>query len=126
MFYWLLLSRTRSLRALFLFARQASAQAPWRRRLARWAALRSRTQSQAAAIADSYYELAQRDVERRMVTTLRNAGVEVRRMTKEDYLVWLQLAQQTAWFEYTKINPRSQELLMTMVRTFLDSMGDAK
>ena len=81
---------------------------------------------EAAAIADSYYDLAQRDVERRMVTTLRNAGVEVRRMTKEDYLVWLQLAQQTAWLEYTKINPRSQELLMTLVRTYLDDMGDAK
>jgi hypothetical protein len=53
-------------------------------------------------------------------------GVEVRRMTKEDYLDWLQLAQQTAWLEYTKINPRSQELLMTLVRTFLDSMGDVK
>jgi TRAP-type transport system periplasmic protein len=81
---------------------------------------------EAAAIADSYYDLAQRDVERRMVATLRNAGVEVRRMTKEDYLVWLQLAQQTAWLEYTKINPRSQELLMTLVRTYLDDVGDAK
>ena len=81
---------------------------------------------EAAAIADLYYELAQRDVERRMVTTLRNAGVEVRQMTKEDYLDWLQLAQQSAWFEYTKINPRSQELLMTLVRTYLDNIGDAK
>ena len=81
---------------------------------------------EAAAIADSYYELAQRDVERRLVTTLRNAGVEVRQMSKEDYLVWLQLAQQSAWSEYTKINPRSHELLMTLVRTYLDSIGDAK
>ena len=31
-------------------------------------------------------------------------------MSKEDYLAWLQLAQQTAWLEYTKINPRAQRV----------------
>jgi hypothetical protein len=61
-----------------------------------------------------------------MVTTLRNAGVAVRRMTREDYLAWLQLAQQTAWLEYMKINPRSRELLMALVRNFLESVDDAK
>jgi TRAP-type transport system periplasmic protein len=81
---------------------------------------------EAAAISDSYYEGAQRDLERRMVATLRNAGVSVRRMTTEDYFAWLQLAQQTAWLEYTKINPRAKELLVTLVRTLLESVDDAK
>lgn len=80
----------------------------------------------AAAIADSYYESAQRDIERRMAATLRKAGVTVRRMTKDDYSTWLQLAQETAWLEYTKINPRARELLVTLVRTFLESADDAK
>jgi hypothetical protein len=61
-----------------------------------------------------------------MTATLRNAGVSVRRMTTEDYSAWLQLAQQTAWLEYTKINPRAKELLVTLVRTLLESVDDAK
>jgi TRAP-type C4-dicarboxylate transport system substrate-binding protein len=81
---------------------------------------------EAAAIADTYYEAAQRDVERRLVATLRAAGVSVRRMTKEDYTAWLTLAQQTAWLEYMKINPRAHELLIALVRNFLDSVEDTK
>ena len=58
---------------------------------------------EAAALSDAFYETAQRDIERRLVTTLRNAGVAVRQMTREDYLAWLQLAQKTAWADYTRI-----------------------
>jgi TRAP-type C4-dicarboxylate transport system substrate-binding protein len=75
----------------------------------------------AAAVADSYYEAAQRDVERRLVTTLKAAGVSVRSMSREDYLAWMKLAQQTAWLEYTRINPLAQELLIGLVRNFLAS-----
>jgi TRAP-type C4-dicarboxylate transport system substrate-binding protein len=81
---------------------------------------------EAAAIADTFYESAQRDVERRMVATLRDAGVTVRRMTKDDYTGWLQLAQRTAWLEYTRINPRAQELLFTLVRTILEGVEESK
>jgi hypothetical protein len=66
----------------------------------------------------------QRDLERRVVAALRNAGVIIRRMSKEDYLVWLWLAQNTAWVEYTKINPRAQELLVASVRTLLLKFAD--
>jgi hypothetical protein len=45
-------------------------------------------------------------------------------MTQEDFVSWLQLAQQTAWLEYTKINPRAQQLLVTTVRTFLVKLAD--
>ena len=61
-----------------------------------------------------------------MVTTLRNAGVSVRPMTKEDYTAWMKLAQQTAWLEYMKSNPRAHELLIALVRNFLESMDDTK
>jgi|RhiMethySRZTD1v2_1073278.scaffolds.fasta_scaffold25128_6 TRAP-type transport system periplasmic protein len=76
---------------------------------------------EAAAVADSYYEAAQRDVERRLVTTLKAAGVSVRSMSREDYLAWMKLAQRTAWVEYTRINPLAQELLIGLVRNFLAS-----
>jgi TRAP-type C4-dicarboxylate transport system substrate-binding protein len=81
---------------------------------------------EAAALTDSHYEQVQRDVERRLVTTLRGAGVQVRQMTPEEYLAWLQLAQRTAWIEYLKINPRSRDMLMALVRNFLESVDGAK
>lgn len=57
---------------------------------------------EAAAISDLYFDAGQRDVERRMVTTLRSAGVTISRM---------------------KINPRAQELLLTTIRTHLEKLG---
>jgi len=80
----------------------------------------------AAAVADQYYESEQGNVERRTITTLQKAGVSVHRMTKEEYLAWLQAAQQTAWMEYTKVNPRARELLVALVRTFLDDVAEVK
>ena len=47
---------------------------------------------EAAAISDAYFETVERDLERRVVKTLRNAGVTIHRMTKEDFVSWLQLA----------------------------------
>jgi len=78
----------------------------------------------AAAVSDAYFETVERDLERRVVTTLRNAGVTIHRMSKEDFVSWLQLAQETAWLEYTRINPRAQQLLVTTVRTFLVKLAD--
>ena len=75
---------------------------------------------EAATISNAYFESIQRDVERRMIATLTSAGGNIHRMTSEDFLTWLQLAQRTAWLEYTKTNPRAQELLMTTVQRFLE------
>src|SRR5215831_10062762 len=78
----------------------------------------------AAAISDAYFETVERDLERRMVTALRSSGVTIRSMSRADYIAWLQLAQRTAWVEYTRINPRAQELLIKTVRTFLIRLSD--
>jgi TRAP-type C4-dicarboxylate transport system substrate-binding protein len=78
----------------------------------------------AAAISDAYFAAVERDLERRMAATLRSAGVTIRSMSKADYVAWLELAQRTAWAEYTRINPRAQELLFKTVRTFLVRLGD--
>ncbi len=79
---------------------------------------------EAAAISDTYYAWAQRDVEQRMVTAARKAGVSVRRMTRQDYLAWLEVAQQTAWLEYTKVSPRAQELLVALLHNILQNVDD--
>ena len=78
---------------------------------------------EAATISDAYFETIQRDVERRMVATLTRAGGTVHRMTSENFLTWLQLAQKTAWLEYTKTNPRAQELLVTTVQKLMERFG---
>ena len=90
--------------------------------LATWNGLSNEQQNaieEAAEISDQYFEAIQRDVERRVVVTMNNSGGRVHRMTKENFLSWLQLAQGTAWLEYTKTNPRAQELLVTTVQQIL-------
>jgi TRAP-type C4-dicarboxylate transport system substrate-binding protein len=78
----------------------------------------------AASISDAYFNSIERDLEQQTVTTLRSAGVSIRSMSREDYIAWLELAQRTAWVEYTRINPRSQKLLLKTVRTFLERLAD--
>jgi len=79
---------------------------------------------EAAAISDAYFETVERDLTGRMEKTLRSSGVAIWRMSNEDYAAWLRLAQQTAWREYAKINPRAKELLFNTVRTYLVRLGD--
>lgn len=79
---------------------------------------------QAATIADTYFETVERDLEGRAASALQKAGVTTVRMSAEDYLAWLELAQRTAWHKYTDINPRAQELLFSTVRIFLGQFGE--
>lgn len=79
---------------------------------------------EAAAISDAYFEMVERDLTRRMERALRNRGVAIWRMSNEDYVAWLRLAQQTAWSAYAKTNPRAQELLFSTARTLLVRLGD--
>ena len=81
---------------------------------------------EAAAITDRYYESEQVDIEGRTISALRSAGVSVRQLTKEEYLAWLQAAQQTAWLEYTKLNSKASDLLFDLLRTFLDNVDGVK
>jgi TRAP-type transport system periplasmic protein len=79
---------------------------------------------QAATIADTYFETVERDLEARMASALQKAGVTTARMSDQDYLAWLALAQRTAWHKYTDINPRTQDLLFATVRIFLGQFGE--
>jgi TRAP-type C4-dicarboxylate transport system substrate-binding protein len=78
---------------------------------------------QSADISDAYFDALQRDAERRVVTTLIGVGGAVHRMTKEDFLNWLELAQRTAWVGYTKRNPQAQALLLTTLQKILEKFG---
>jgi TRAP-type C4-dicarboxylate transport system substrate-binding protein len=94
--------------------------------LATWRRLMPEQQAaveEAAELSEVYFEAVQRNSERQLIATLRKAGVAIRRMSKEEYLEWLQLAQRTAWLEYTKINPRARELLVDTVRAVLEGLG---
>jgi TRAP-type C4-dicarboxylate transport system substrate-binding protein len=78
----------------------------------------------AAAISDAYFEASERGLERQVGMMLERAGVFVHRMTTDDYVSWVQLAQRTAWLEYTNLNPRARDLLLTTVRTYLVRLTD--
>ena len=78
---------------------------------------------QSADISDAYFDALQRDAERRVATTLIGVGGAVHRMTRQDFLNWLELAQRTAWLQYTKRNPRAQTLLLTTLQKILEKFG---
>ncbi|MET0194126.1 MAG: TRAP transporter substrate-binding protein DctP [Hyphomicrobiaceae bacterium] len=95
--------------------------------LAAWNKLNPQQQKvfeEAAAISDAYFDATQRDLARRMERTLQRGGAAIRRMSNEDYLAWLVLAQKTAWAEYATINPRAKELLLETMRTVLLARSD--
>jgi TRAP-type transport system periplasmic protein len=95
--------------------------------LAAWKKLNPQQQAvfeEAAAISDAYFDATQRDLARRMERTLRRSGMAIWRMSHDDYLAWLALAQKTAWAEYATINPRAKELLLETVRTVLAAHSD--
>jgi TRAP-type transport system periplasmic protein len=94
--------------------------------LASWNALTGEQRTafaEAADISDVYFEALQRDAERRVTRTLSATGGTVHQMAKKDFENWLQLAQRTAWVEYTKTNPRAQELLISTVQKLLGEFG---
>ena len=94
--------------------------------LAAWRKLTPQQQNafeEAAAIADAYFDATER-TDGRMERTLRRSGMAIWRMSHDEYLDWLQLAQQTAWVQYATINPRAKELLLATVRTVLIGRSD--
>lgn len=73
----------------------------------------------AAEISEEYFAAAQRDAEKRFVEVFTKAGARPRMFTREDYLAWLSLAQQTAWAEYLAISPEAKSMLYDTIATIL-------
>ena len=78
---------------------------------------------QAATIADTYFETVERDLEGRVASALQKAGVTAARMSTEDYLAWLALAQRTAWTDYVKTSTASKNLINTTMRVILSELA---
>jgi TRAP-type C4-dicarboxylate transport system substrate-binding protein len=75
----------------------------------------------AAEISEDYFAASQRDAERRFVEVFTKAGAKHRQFTREDYLAWLNVAQQTAWAEYLKISPTARTMLYETIKTILEN-----
>lgn len=73
----------------------------------------------AAQISEEYFASAQRDAEVRFVEAFTKAGAKERRFSREDYLAWLGLAQETAWTEYLAISPDTRTMLYDTIKTIL-------
>jgi len=73
----------------------------------------------AAEISEEYFAAAQRDAEKRFVGVFTKAGARPRRFSREDYLAWLRLAQETAWAEYLAISPATRTMLYETIQTIL-------
>jgi len=73
----------------------------------------------AAEISEEYFAAAQRDAEKRFVEVFTKAGARPRMFTREDYLAWLRLAQETAWVEFLTISPATKTMLYDTIETIL-------
>jgi TRAP-type transport system periplasmic protein len=73
----------------------------------------------AAEISEEYFTATQLAAEARFIETFSKAGAKFHKLTHEEYIAWLQLAQQTAWREYLKISPATESMLREAVQTIL-------
>ena len=78
---------------------------------------------EAAEVADTYFETAQIEAEKRALSAFLRAGAQVRALTHREYMEWLTLAQKTAWADYAKISPAARDLLNTAIRVILMEFG---
>jgi len=78
---------------------------------------------EAAELSDTYFETSQREAEKRALVAFRNAGANVRSLTHDEYISWLQLAQKTAWADYVKTSTASRDLLNTTMRVILTQLA---
>ena len=76
---------------------------------------------QAAGLADADFLDSQRLVEQRAVSAFRDAGASVRPMTFDEYIGFLRVANATSWNAYREISEPANELLESMLRSFIDS-----
>src|SRR5262249_3168337 len=74
----------------------------------------------AAEISEDFFAATQRDAERRFIDTFSKAGARYYQFTREDYLAWLSVAQQTAWAQYLTISPTARRMLYDTIETVLN------
>ena len=82
-----------------------------------------RAVTEAAEVADVYFETSQVEAEKRALGAFKRAGRSVRSLSHPDYMAWLQVAQRSAWADYVKASPASRDLLNSAIRTILMELG---
>ena len=75
----------------------------------------------AAEISEDFFTATQRDAEKRFIETFTKAGAKYYKFTREDYLAWLSVAQETAWAEYLAISPTTRKMLYDTIQTVLSN-----
>ncbi len=73
----------------------------------------------AAQISEEFFTTAQQEAEQRFIETFTKAGAKERRFSRQDYLAWLRLAQETAWVRYLDISPDTRTMLYDTIETVL-------
>jgi TRAP-type C4-dicarboxylate transport system substrate-binding protein len=73
----------------------------------------------AARISEEHFADTQRDAEARFVEVFTRAGAKARAFSRDDYLAWLSLAQETAWDQYLAISPETRTMLYDTIETIL-------
>lgn len=73
----------------------------------------------AAQISEEFFTTAQQEAEQRFIETFTKAGAKERRFSRQDYLAWLRLAQETAWVRYLDISPDARTMLYDTIETVL-------
>jgi TRAP-type transport system periplasmic protein len=76
---------------------------------------------EAAEIANSDFNVSQREAERQAVATFKKAGANVRPMTFEEYESWLHVANTTSWRTYRESSDAARLLFDTMLQSFVGS-----
>ena len=77
----------------------------------------------AAGVSEAYFTSTQVEAEAKFIKVFTAAGAKYHKFTHDEYLAWLQLAQQTAWKQYTTISPAAQSMLMEVVEMVMFSIG---
>ncbi|KAB2849589.1 MAG: hypothetical protein F9K44_07525 [Hyphomicrobiaceae bacterium] len=76
---------------------------------------------EAAEISNVYFEKTQEEALKAAIDTFKKAGAKVRQLSFEEYAAWLHVARDTSWRTYQSISPAADELLISMLQSFIDS-----
>lgn len=76
---------------------------------------------EAAEISNAYFEKTQEEALKAAIDAFTKAGAKVRQLSFEEYAAWLNVARDTSWRTYQAISPAADELLLSMLQSFIDS-----
>lgn len=76
---------------------------------------------EAAEVSNVYFEKQQEEALQAAIDAFTKAGAKVRQLSFDEYAAWLNVARETSWRTYQAISPAADELLLSMLQSFIDS-----